>query len=184
MNQLGTTRPDPTNRRFIVLPWMSWMNWLGAGLDRQAPQHFLYFLPLPQGQRSFRPTLGCVLRTSVWGASELEVWTEGAGQLESGAEDAHQRPAGGAGLSGPRRPANDGQICARGGHGQEESGAVHSGEGGVKVMIGTRTCKAHASPLYTGGAGENLARGDMYHEAIAELTARIVEAERPEKIIL
>ena len=51
-------------------------------------------------------------------------------------------------------------------------------------MIGTRTCKAHASPLYTGGAGENLARGDMYHEAIAELTARIVEAERPEKIIL
>jgi hypothetical protein len=21
-----------------------------------APQHFLYFLPLPQGQRSFRPT--------------------------------------------------------------------------------------------------------------------------------
>jgi hypothetical protein len=26
--------------------------------DCQAPQHFLYFLPLPQGQRSFRPALG------------------------------------------------------------------------------------------------------------------------------
>src|ERR1700730_10114701 len=24
----------------------------------QAPQHFLYFLPLPQGQGSFRPSLG------------------------------------------------------------------------------------------------------------------------------
>src|ERR1035437_10218978 len=85
---LGTTRPDPTNRRLIVLPWMSWMNWLGAGLDRQAPQHFLYFLPLPQGQGSFRPTLGCVLRLSVCGASELEAWTGGLGQLESGPEDA------------------------------------------------------------------------------------------------
>jgi len=27
----------------------------------QAPQHFLYFLPLPQGQGSFRPTLGLSL---------------------------------------------------------------------------------------------------------------------------
>src|ERR1700690_3262243 len=26
------------------------------------PWHFLYFLPLPQGQGSLRPTLGCVLR--------------------------------------------------------------------------------------------------------------------------
>ena len=24
----------------------------------EAPQHFLYFLPLPQGQGSLRPTLG------------------------------------------------------------------------------------------------------------------------------
>src|ERR1019366_9077401 len=67
---------------------MNWMNWLGAGLDRQAPQHFLCFLPLPQGQGSFRTTLGCVLRTSVCGASKLEAWTGLAGQLESGAEDA------------------------------------------------------------------------------------------------
>src|ERR1035441_2862327 len=29
-----------------------------------------------------------------------------------------------------------------------------------------------------------ISRGDMYHEEIAQLTARIVEAERPEKIIL
>jgi len=40
------------------------------------------------------------------------------------------------------------------------------------------------SQLYTGGTGKNLARSDMYHEEIAQLTARIVEAERPEKIIL
>ena len=64
----------------------------GAGLDRQAPQHFLYFLPLPQAQGSFRPTLVCVLRMSVGGASELEAWTGGAGQLESGAEDAARPP--------------------------------------------------------------------------------------------
>ena len=29
----------------------------------QAPQHFLYFFPLPQGQGSLRPILGPVLRT-------------------------------------------------------------------------------------------------------------------------
>ena len=38
--------------------------------------------------------------------------------------------------------------------------------------------------MYTGGTGENLARGNMYHKEIAELTARIIEAERPEEIIL
>ena len=38
--------------------------------------------------------------------------------------------------------------------------------------------------MYTGGTVENLARGAMYHQQIAQLTARIVEAERPEKIIL
>lgn len=38
--------------------------------------------------------------------------------------------------------------------------------------------------MYTGGAGENLALGNMYDKQIADLTARIVEAERPEKIIL
>ena len=27
------------------------------------PQHFFHFLPLPQGQGSFRPTLGCTRRT-------------------------------------------------------------------------------------------------------------------------
>jgi len=45
-------------------------------------------------------------------------------------------------------------------------------------MIGTRTCEAQTMTLYTG------ARGSMYHEKIAQLTARIVAAERPEKIIL
>src|SRR5690606_28201668 len=30
---------------------------------RPAPWHFLYFLPLPQGQRSFRPTFGSSRRT-------------------------------------------------------------------------------------------------------------------------
>ena len=44
---------------------------------------------------------------------------------------AHRRPAHRAGLSGPRRPAHDLALRARGGHGQAESGAVHSGEGGV-----------------------------------------------------
>jgi hypothetical protein len=29
----------------------------------QAPQHFLYFLPLPQGQASLRPTFGPSCRT-------------------------------------------------------------------------------------------------------------------------
>lgn len=38
--------------------------------------------------------------------------------------------------------------------------------------------------MYTGGTVENLGRANMYHQQIAELTARIVEAERPEKIIL
>ena len=37
------------------------------------PQHFLYFFPLPQGQGSFRPTLGCwsficFIFCSPWGA--------------------------------------------------------------------------------------------------------------------
>jgi len=41
---------------------------------------------------------------------------------------AHRRLAGGAGLYGPRRPAHDGQVRARGGHGDEEPGALHSGE--------------------------------------------------------
>jgi len=42
-------------------------NWIEASVhDRlqcrspAAPQHFLNFLPLPQGQGSFRPTLGCI----------------------------------------------------------------------------------------------------------------------------
>src|SRR5208337_2359834 len=39
-------------------------DWASRGDDfgRQAPQHFLYFLPLPQGQRSFRPDLGACNR--------------------------------------------------------------------------------------------------------------------------
>jgi predicted nucleotidyltransferase len=54
----------------------------------------------------------------------------------------------------------------------------------IKAMVGTRTCKPHALPLYTGGAGESLARSNMYYKQIAELTTRIIEAEQPEKIIL
>jgi uncharacterized protein len=50
-------------------------------------------------------------------------------------------------------------------------------------LIGIRNPGAQASS-YTGGTGENEARGNVYHEQIAQLTARIVEAERPEKIIL
>ena len=45
---------------------------------------------------------------------------------------AHRRSAGRAGLSGPHRPADDGTLCPCGGHGKEESGAVHSGEDGVR----------------------------------------------------
>ena len=54
----------------------------------------------------------------------------------------------------------------------------------MEATIGTRTCEAQALRLYTGGTGENFACGNMYHEEIAQLTARIVEVERPEKIIL
>ena len=38
-----------------------WRSMLSAQFSAFA-QHFLYFLPLPQGQGSFRPTLGSVLR--------------------------------------------------------------------------------------------------------------------------
>src|SRR5271166_5981984 len=39
-------------------------DWASRGDDfgRQAPQHFLYFFPLPQGQSSFRPGLGACNR--------------------------------------------------------------------------------------------------------------------------
>jgi len=39
-----------------------------ACLDPQAPQHLLYFLPLPQGQRSFLP---------IFGVARL-IWEDGA----------------------------------------------------------------------------------------------------------
>ena len=38
--------------------------------------------------------------------------------------------------------------------------------------------------MYPGGTGENIASGHTYHKEIATLAARIIEAERPEKIIL
>jgi len=38
--------------------------------------------------------------------------------------------------------------------------------------------------VYPGGTGENIASGHTYHKEIATLAARIIEAERPEKIIL
>jgi site-specific recombinase XerD len=74
-------------------------------------------------------------------------WPEAAGHFEPCFEAhrrhvgllAHRRPARGAGVSGPRRPAHDVQVRARGGHGQEKSGAVHSGEGGLKVCGFSRT---------------------------------------------
>jgi len=44
---------------------------------------------------------------------------------------AHRRSARRAGLSGPRRLTHDLALRARGGHGEKESGAVHSGEDGV-----------------------------------------------------
>ena len=38
--------------------------------------------------------------------------------------------------------------------------------------------------MYTWGTGEHSAPRNMYHKQIADLTARIIEVERPEKIIL
>ena len=51
-------------------------------------------------------------------------------------------------------------------------------------MIGTRTFEARALPSYTGDTGEIWPAAAMHHEESRQLTARIVEAERPEKIIL
>jgi predicted nucleotidyltransferase len=45
------------------------------------------------------------------------------------------------------------------------------------------TAVAQALPLYTESRAR-ISRGNMYHEEITQLTARIVAAERPEKIIL
>jgi hypothetical protein len=61
---------------------------------RHFPQHFLYFFPLPQGQGSFRPTLGWVRGAGGLGAGRLEAGTGGTGQLENGAEDAARPPLG------------------------------------------------------------------------------------------
>jgi uncharacterized protein len=45
--------------------------------------------------------------------------------------------------------------------------------------------RAHWPPLYTGSAGCQVPAGrNMYHQKIRELTAKIVEAEEPERIIL
>jgi hypothetical protein len=49
------------------------------------PQHFLYFLPLPQGQASFRPTLGASLTTGVATGGGPDSFNCGAG--EDGAEN-------------------------------------------------------------------------------------------------
>ena len=38
--------------------------------------------------------------------------------------------------------------------------------------------------MYTWGTGANFTCGNIYYEEIAQLTARIVEAERPDKVIL
>ena len=68
-------------------------------------------------------------------------------------------------------------------HGQGQSAAVHPGQGGMKATVSIRTLM-HSNAVVYWGTGENFARGNMYHEEIARLTAWIVEAERPEKIIL
>ncbi len=41
----------------------TFLNWPQAAQEfTAAPQHFLYFLPLPQGQGSLRPILGSLRR--------------------------------------------------------------------------------------------------------------------------
>src|SRR5215218_2239069 len=43
--------------------------WLARGTQAAAPWHFLYFLPLPHGHGSFRPTFGPSCRTVFTSAS-------------------------------------------------------------------------------------------------------------------
>jgi predicted nucleotidyltransferase len=48
----------------------------------------------------------------------------------------------------------------------------------------TQPAEARTAPLYTGDTVENIACGNMYHQEIARLIAKIVDAEHPEKIVL
>ena len=57
------------------------------------------------------------------------------------------------------------------------------GEVGLQATIGTWAAKCRHCRCILGRRW-NFARNNMYHEQIVQLTARIVEAERPEKIIL
>jgi len=60
----GPNRPLGSNGTMDAVKVHRPRDWASRGDDfgRQAPQHFLYFLPLPQGQRSFRPDLGACNR--------------------------------------------------------------------------------------------------------------------------
>src|SRR5271157_6440498 len=59
----GRGRPSPHNRPHTS-ELLQALNRL-SGIYEFAPQHFLYFLPLPQGQGSLRPTLAPE-RTTCW----------------------------------------------------------------------------------------------------------------------
>ncbi len=54
--------PAPVSYAMISLPTITasaaWPPTLRVNQADSAPQHFLYFLPLPQGQSSLRPTFG------------------------------------------------------------------------------------------------------------------------------
>src|SRR5271166_842254 len=60
----GPNRPLGSNGTMDAVKVHRPRDWASRGDDfgRQAPQHFLYFLPLPQGQSSFRPGLGACNR--------------------------------------------------------------------------------------------------------------------------
>ena len=60
----ASSRPLGSNGKLDAVKLHRPRDWASRGDDfgRHAPQHFLYFLPLPQGQSSFRPGLGACNR--------------------------------------------------------------------------------------------------------------------------
>ena len=59
---LQTKLPDGCQRTILAPAGIFCAFCVRGHQDLEAPQHFLYFLPLPQGQGSLRPTLGSCLR--------------------------------------------------------------------------------------------------------------------------
>jgi hypothetical protein len=60
---IGLARLEERETRFASLQFLGRGGGDGWKSRRSHfPQHFLYFLPLPQGQGSFRPILGAALR--------------------------------------------------------------------------------------------------------------------------